>query len=91
MNGKVTDYNSISLGKEYTFENTLHRMSVGDLYFSQEGKPRLRYTPKEDITPYELARMFQLFAIAFIPNIAHYYDYWKYIEEHNIMRHFSEV
>ena len=78
-------------GKEYTFESTLHRMSVGDLYFSQEGKPRLRYTPKEDITPFELARMIQLFAIAFVPNIAHYYDYWKYIEEHNLMRHFSEV
>ena len=78
MNGKVTDTNSISLGKEYTFENSLHRLSVGDLYFRQEGKPRLRYTPKEDITPYELARMIQLFAIAFIPNIAHYYDYWKY-------------
>ena len=91
MNGKVTDTNSISLDKEYTFESTLHRMSVGDLYFSQEGKPRLRYTPKEDITPYELARMIQLFAIAFVSNIAHYYDYWKYIEEHNLMRHFSEV
>lgn len=90
MTESVLDTTTISLGKEYIMESSLHRISVGDLYFSQEGKPRLRYTPKEDITPYELARMIQLFAIAFVPNVAAYYDYWKYIEEYNLMRHFSE-
>lgn len=46
------------------------------------------YAPKEDITPYELARMLELFALGIAG--AHDFDFWAFITENGLERHFEE-
>lgn len=73
----------------YTLTDARH--PVGIIYFIQKGKPRLKYIPQPDITPYEVSLLFPLFAIANMPNYSAYYDYWGYIESNGLMRHFEEA
>ena len=77
----------LSIGQDvFTVQNTLE---VGNLSFYQIDKPRLKYIPQEDITPYELSLLFPLFACALINQRYGYYNFWGYIEKHNLMRHFD--
>ena len=66
-------------------------LEVGNISFSQKDKPRLKYIPQEDITPYELALLFPLFACGLMIQRYGFYNFWGYIEKHNLMRHFEEV
>ena len=65
-------------------------VSVGIVHFIQKDKPRLKYVPQTDITPYESSLLIPLFAVATVPNYSVYYDYWEYIESNGLMRHFVE-
>lgn len=50
------------------------------------------YNPQEDITNYELALLLKLFVFASATsgyNGVHSYDYWGYVKEHNLERHFT--
>lgn len=50
------------------------------------------YKPQEDITSYELALLLKLFVLASATSGysgIHSYDYWGYIKEHNLERHFT--
>lgn len=73
----------------YTFEEP--KWPVGSIYFIQKGKPRLLYSPKDDITNNELSRLFPLFAIAMMVQYGNHYDFYGYINEHGLMRHFVET
>ena len=55
-----------------------------------EGK-EYHYHPKEDITPYEVSLLITLFACGLMNNNFGYYNFWGYIEKHNLMRHFEEM
>jgi hypothetical protein len=47
------------------------------------------YNPKEDITPYEVSRLIELFTFAFHP-ATHNYDYETTINKYNLTRHFEK-
>ena len=67
-------------------------LEVGNISFYQRDKPSsLKYIPQEDITPYELALLFPLFACGLMNQRYGYYNFWGYIEKHNLMRHFEEM
>lgn len=48
------------------------------------------YNPKEDVTPYELARLLELFTFAFHPAVPHRYDFEDFVTKHNLKRHFEK-
>ena len=66
-------------------------IQMGDIYFYQRDKPKLKYAPTGDITPYETSLLFPLFAIANMQGIAGYYDFRRYIYMNGLDRHFEEV
>ena len=66
-------------------------LEVGNISFSQRDKPLLKYIPQEDITPYEVSLLISLFACALMNQRYGYYDFWGYVEKHNLMRHFEEM
>ncbi len=65
---------------------------IGDLYlYGKDKKNKYMYRPQDDITVLELSLIMRLFISALPPlsSIA-YYDYWGYVKEHNLERHFVE-
>ena len=64
---------------------------LGSIYFYQKDKPKLKYQPCIDITPYETSLLFPLFAIANMSGIGCNYDFRRYIYMNGLSRHFEEV
>ena len=48
------------------------------------------YNPKVDVTPYELARLLELFTFAFHPTVPRTYDFEDFVTKHNLTRHFDK-
>lgn len=46
------------------------------------------YKPKEDITPYELSQLIEMFTFAFHPSVPQNYDYEDFVKKNNLERHF---
>lgn len=65
------------------------KISVGNIVFPN-GDKRYRYNPKEDITAYEVSRLLLMFYFA-VTNNYYTIDYYSYIQEHKLERHFDEV
>lgn len=87
----IKDFNSYKVtGVSF---NTL--LPVGDINIidgTYSNGAKHIYKPQEDITPYELALLLNLFVFAStlsnhsgIPS----YDYWGYVKKHNLERHFT--
>jgi hypothetical protein len=68
---------------------TLSPIPVGELRVYKDGK-YYTYKPQEDITTYELSLLMVMFVTASVTSGIgyHYYDYWGYVVEHNLERHF---
>lgn len=65
-------------------------IQMGSIYFYQRDKPKLKYKPCIDITPYETSLLFPLFAIANMAGIGCNYDFRRYIYMNGLSRHFEE-
>ena len=50
---------------------------------------RIVYEPKQDITPYELSRLMQLFFVATTSQTHGFFKIEEFLQEHNLERHFS--
>ena len=79
---------NISTDNKFLLEET--KLPIGTIQFRQRNQPSLKYIPQDDITPYEVSLLFTLFIHANTPNYSAYYDYWGYIKENGLMRHFEE-
>lgn len=79
------------MSEKITAKYDFTTLAVGNLSFSQKDKPSLKYIPQEDITPYEVSLLLSLFACGLMNNNYGYYDFWGYIEKHNLKRHFEEM
>lgn len=63
---------------------------IGDLYiYGKDNKNKYMYVPQDDISVLELSLIMRMFISAMIASKG-YYDYWGYIKEHNLERHFVE-
>ena len=73
-----------------TSKVTFTPMPVGHLSIMTPDQKMYKYKPKDDITGIELAHMLHLFvaAVTASRNMA-IYDYWAFVEEHNLQRHFE--
>lgn len=69
-----------------------YKKPIKDIAFCTPHGTKLVYTPQPDITPYELAQLFPLFATgaAAMASLLHACDWEDYIIEHNLKRHFTE-
>ena len=65
-------------------------IQMGSIYFYQKDKPKLKYIPQDDITPFEVSLLFPLFAIANMTGIGCNYDFRRYIYMNGLSRHFEE-
>jgi hypothetical protein len=80
-----TTFTSVDAGT-YSFSPT----RIGDLYlYGKDKKNKYMYVPQDDITVLELSLIMRLFISALLSSRA-YYDYWGYVKEHNLERHFVE-
>jgi hypothetical protein len=50
---------------------------------------RIVYEPKQDITPYELSRLMQLFFVVTTNKRYGFFKIEEFLQEHNLGRHFS--
>ena len=50
---------------------------------------RIVYEPKQDITPYELSRLMQLFFVVTTNRTRGFFMIEEFLQEHNLERHFS--
>jgi hypothetical protein len=50
---------------------------------------RIVYEPKQDITPYELSRLMQLFFVLTTIKLYGSFKVEEFLQEHNLGRHFS--
>ena len=67
------------------------KMAITDLQFQFDSK-RYNYTPKEDVTNYELAVLIKLVAFGVVASRQPVpYDWSTYIKQHKLERHFTEV
>jgi hypothetical protein len=68
------------------------KLTVGNLSLRDNGDEYI-YTPKEDITPYEVSLLLRLFTVAGTSGNWYgiSYDYWGFVTEHNLQRHFKFV
>lgn len=63
---------------------------IGDLYlYGKDKMNKYMYVPRDDITVLELSLIMRLFISALLSSRS-YYDYWGYVKEHNLERHFVE-
>ena len=46
------------------------------------------FKPKEDITPYEVAKLMELFTFAFHPSLNKQYNFESFVKSNNLERHF---
>nr|QMP83153.1 MAG: hypothetical protein [Caudoviricetes sp.] len=79
-------YSTTITGSEFT----LGKVSVGNIVFPK-GDKKLKYHPKEDITAYEVSRLILMFYFASTSSDYLTFDYYSYIQEHNLERHFEEI
>lgn len=92
---KVTDTTSISYTGNTTFtfadaQTVSFTTPIGDLYlYGKDNKTKYMYVPQDDITVLELSLIMRLFINALLASRG-YYDYWGYVKEHNLERHFVE-
>lgn len=75
---------------KYQFSFDMGKVSVGYIVFP-DGDKKYKYNPKEDITPYELSHLILLFYYASSTRECRGIDYFSYIKEHKLERHFEEV
>lgn len=66
------------------------KVSVENIVFPN-GEERHKYNPKEDITPYEVSRLLLLFYFATTNKDFYTFDFYRYIQEHKLERHFDEI
>ena len=67
-------------------------IQMGDIYFYQRDKPKLKYNPSGDITPYETSLLLPLFTIGNRGSLGGcHYDFHRYIYMNGLIRHFEEV
>ena len=91
MSDEITiEYEPILPVENVTFNFTI---PVGDL-FIYEGQyadnNKHTYKPQENITNYELALLLKLFVFAATTHTGfHSYDYWSYVKDNNLERHFT--
>lgn len=93
---KVTDTTYISYTGNTTFTSvdagtySFSAVPIGDLYIYGKGNMnKYLYAPQDDITVLELSLITRLFINALLASRG-YYDYWGYVKEHNLERHFVE-
>lgn len=48
------------------------------------------YKPREDVTPFELAKLLELFTFAFHPSVPRTYDFEDFVMKNNLARHFEK-
>jgi hypothetical protein len=82
----VNELTSIALEKSTYTKPTINL--VGDITFRTPEKPDLVYHPQADITPEECGMLFPLFAMIHVKQW-NTFDYYSYIDSHNLMRHFK--
>lgn len=95
---KVTDTTSISYTGNTTFTSvdaqafSFTPVPIGDLYiYGKDNMNKYLYAPQDDITVLELSLITRLFINALLASRAYIqYDYWGYVKEHNLERHFVE-
>lgn len=70
---------------------TISKMPVKHLCLMDNDNKWRLLVPKEDITTLELSHIMILFVhgTATIQRSYPYYDYWGYVEQHNLERHFE--
>lgn len=66
------------------------KISVGHIVIP-DGNKNYKYNPKEDITTYEVSRLILLFYFAGTVKDHFTVDYYSYIQEQRLERHFDEV
>ena len=87
MNENVID---TTHGEKFILSSNMGKVSVGYIVFP-DGNKKYKYNPKEDITPYELSHLILLFYYASSTRECRGIDYYSYIKEHKLERHFEEV
>lgn len=96
---KVTDTPTFSYTGNTTFTSVIDAgsdsfspVSIGDLYiYGKDNMNKYLYAPQNDITVLELSLIMRLFISALLASRAYIqYDYWGYVKEHNLERHFVE-
>ena len=63
---------------------SINNLPVGDIVFFKN-KKQFIYKPKQDITPYECAKLIQL--MAFGVSCKSSFDWESFVTEHNLSRH----
>lgn len=79
-----------SVTKDIVSECFFRKIPVGNIAFT-DGDKRYRYNPKEDITAYEVSRLLLMFYFALSNKDFYTVDYYSYVQEHKLERHFDEV
>ena len=94
---KVTDTPTLSYTGNTTFtfadaQAVSFTTPIGDLYlYGKDNKTKYMYVPQDDITVLELSLIMRLFINALLASRGYiHYDYWGYVKQHNLERHFVE-
>lgn len=79
-----------SIHDKYTTGIGFSKIAVGDIHIMDDTDVYV-YNPKEDITNIDLAYLIRLFSIAGTGSQSgYYYDYWAFVKEKNLTRHFDK-
>lgn len=88
--------NTIQLNNIASYANNIcdltnSKMPVKHLCLKDNNDNWRLLVPKEDITTFELSHIMILFlhGTANVQRTSYYYDYWGYVEQHNLERHFD--
>ena len=87
MNEPQYDFTKILSTDTQKYSVTSSKLSVGTVTI-YDGKDRYTFRPQEDITPYELALFIPLLVSSHARTLS-MFDYWGYVKENNLERHFK--
>jgi hypothetical protein len=70
-------------------ENKLTYPEVIMIYVDGEDKKHFKYSPTQDITPWESAKLVELYA--YVVATKKQCDWWSFVVDNNLERHFTET
>jgi hypothetical protein len=84
--------NNTSLVTDITPTFGFNKVPIGNITIT-DNENQYNYEPKEDITPYEVSLLIKLFIVSGASSAWHgfCYDYWKFVTDNNLERHFKKV
>ena len=83
----IEDFFKITSTDTEKYRFTSSKLSIGNVTI-YDGKDRYVFCPQEDITPYELALFIPLLVSCHARTLS-MCDYWGYVKENNLERHFK--